>query len=186
MQTIKIINDNVKKISETNTLLDMLLEFEGVVDSFDLYAYKNWDKGEVIAGPKLGRYFVEVALMYRYKNMPDPEGLLRLNENDCEAKMYKDNLVTSRRVKSVEDTEVIQRGNTPRRVAKTQDNPIWIVEIKMPRRYVDEFSREQVEAAEDSYVDMEAMASAQDQSLEQPNVNPDPNMAVPTTEEPLI
>ena len=186
MQTIKIINDNVKKLSDTNTLLDMLLEFEGVVDSFDLYAYKNWDKGEVIAGPKLGRYFVEVALLYKHKNMPDPEGLLRLKENDCEVKMYKDNLVTSRRVKSVEDTTVIQRGNTPRRVAKTQDNPIWIVEIKMPRRYVDEFSREQVEAAEDSYIDMEAMASAQDQSLEQPNVNPDPNMVIPGTEDPLI
>ena len=56
----------------------------------------------------------------------------------------------------------------------------------MPRRYVDEFSREQVEAAEDSYVDMEAMASAQDQSLEQPNVNPDPNMATAPAEEPLI
>ena len=39
-------------------------------------------------------------------------------------------------------------------VAKKQDNPVWIVEIKMPRRYVDEFSREQVEAAEDSYVDL--------------------------------
>tara|TARA_Y100000361_G_scaffold124692_1_gene117916 strand:+ start:472 stop:1032 length:561 start_codon:yes stop_codon:yes gene_type:complete len=186
MQTIKIINDNVKKISETNTLLDMLLEFEGVVDSFDLYAYKNWDKGEIIGGPKLGRYFVEVALMYKHKDMPDPEGLLRLKENDCEAKMYKDTLVTSRRVKSIEDTEVVQRGNTPRRIAKKQDNPIWIVEIKMPRRYVDEFSREQVEAAEDSYVDMEAMASAQDQSLEQPNINPDPNMATAPAEEPLI
>ena len=56
----------------------------------------------------------------------------------------------------------------------------------MPRRYVDEFSREQVEAAEDSYIDMEAMASAQDQSLEQPNVNPDPNMVIPGTEDPLI
>mgnify|MGYP003309813326 FL=1 len=100
--------------------------------------------------------------------------------------MYKDTLVTSRRVKSIEDTEVVQRGNTPRRIAKKQDNPIWIVEIKMPRRYVDEFSREQVEAAEDSYVDMEAMASAQDQSLEQPNVNPDPNMATAPAEEPLI
>ena len=41
MQTLKIINDNVKKISQTNTLLDMLLEFEGVIDSFDVYAYKN-------------------------------------------------------------------------------------------------------------------------------------------------
>ena len=56
----------------------------------------------------------------------------------------------------------------------------------MPRRYVDEFSKEQVEAAEDSYVDMEAMQSAQDQSLAQPNVNPDPNLAVPGAEEPLI
>ena len=62
MQTLKIINDNIRKISETNTLLDMLLEFEGVLDTFDIYAYKNWKKGEVIAGPKLGRYFIEVAL----------------------------------------------------------------------------------------------------------------------------
>ena len=75
---------------------------------------------------------------------------------------------------------------TPRRVAKKQENPIWIVEIKMPRRYVDEFSREQIEAAEDSYVDLEAMQSAQEQSLEQPNINPDPNMAVPGAEDPII
>ena len=33
MRTAKIINDNVKKIRETNTLLDMLLEFEGVPDN---------------------------------------------------------------------------------------------------------------------------------------------------------
>ena len=45
MQTLKIINDNIRKISETNTLLDMLLEFEGVLDTFDIYAYKNWKKG---------------------------------------------------------------------------------------------------------------------------------------------
>ena len=64
MRTANIINDNVKKISETNTLLDMLLEFEGVLDNIELYAYKNWDKGEVVAGPNLGRYFIEVALMY--------------------------------------------------------------------------------------------------------------------------
>ena len=67
MRTAKIINDNIKKISDTNTLLDMLLEFEGVLDNIELYAYKNWSKGEVVAGPKLGRYFIEVALMYPEK-----------------------------------------------------------------------------------------------------------------------
>ena len=56
----------------------------------------------------------------------------------------------------------------------------------MPRRYVDEFSREQVEAAEDSYIDMEALQGAQDQSLEQPNINPDPNLVTPGAGDPLI
>ena len=37
----KILNDKIVEISETNTLLDMLLEFEGVLDSLDLYEFKN-------------------------------------------------------------------------------------------------------------------------------------------------
>ena len=36
MRTAKLINDNTKKISDTNTLLDMLLEFEGVLDDIEL------------------------------------------------------------------------------------------------------------------------------------------------------
>ena len=173
MQTLKIINDNVKKISQTNTLLDMLLEFEGVIDSFDIYAYKNWNKGEVIAGPKLGRYFIEVALMYPQEDMPDPYAIRRLRENDCKVKMYKDDLVKSKKIEGIEDTEIKVRGTLPRRVAKTERLPVWIVEIKMPRRFVDEFSTEQVEAAEDAYIDMEDIQSAKDQSLDQhPQADP--------------
>tara|TARA_B100000902_G_scaffold400039_1_gene474911 strand:+ start:8266 stop:8844 length:579 start_codon:yes stop_codon:yes gene_type:complete len=181
MQTLKIINDNIRKISETNTLLDMLLEFEGVLDTFDIYAYKNWKKGEVINGPKLGRYFIEVALMYPYEDMPDPEALLRLKANDCDVKMYKDQLIKSKKIKSVEDTEVVVRGNAPRRVAKKEKHDIWIVEVKMPRRFVDEFSTEQIEAAEDAYVDMEAIQSGVDQNLENPVNNADP-MAQPVAD----
>ena len=32
---LKVLNDQIKKISDTNTLLDMLLEFEKVLDSVD-------------------------------------------------------------------------------------------------------------------------------------------------------
>ena len=42
---VKILNDQIKKISETNTLLDMLLELEKTLDGMDLDAFKNWDKG---------------------------------------------------------------------------------------------------------------------------------------------
>ena len=172
MRTAKIINDNIKKISDTNTLLDMLLEFEGVLDNIELYAYKNWNKGEVVAGPKLGRYFIEVALMYQEKDMPDPDALLRLRKNDCEVKMYKDNLEMPRKIKSVDDTEVRVRGDNARRVAKKQSNVVWVVEISMPRRFVDEFNKDQIDAAEDGYVDMEQVQGANDQSLGQPDAMP--------------
>ena len=59
----KILNDNIKNISSSNTLLDMLLEFEKTLDGLDLYAFKNWMKGEILEGPTLGRHFVNVKLM---------------------------------------------------------------------------------------------------------------------------
>tara|TARA_B110000977_G_scaffold195957_2_gene275408 strand:+ start:3634 stop:4197 length:564 start_codon:yes stop_codon:yes gene_type:complete len=184
MRTAKIINDNIKKISDTNTLLDMLLEFEGVLDNIELYAYKNWSKGEVVAGPKLGRYFIEVALMYPEKDMPDPDAITRLRKNDCEVKMYKDQLELPRKIKGLEDTEVRVRGDVPRRVAKKQSNNIWVVEIRMPRRFVDEFNKDQIEAAEDSYVDMEAINGAKEQSLGQPDAMPEVDPVAPGLEEP--
>ena len=53
--SVQLLNDQIKKVSETNTLLDMLLEFEKVLEDVDLYAYKNWEKGEVLEGPNLIR-----------------------------------------------------------------------------------------------------------------------------------
>ena len=162
----------------------MLLEFEGVLDNIELYAYKNWNKGEVVAGPKLGRYFIEVALMYQEKDMPDPDALLRLRKNDCEVKMYKDNLEMPRKIKSVDDTEVRVRGDNARRVAKKQSNVVWVVEISMPRRFVDEFNKDQIDAAEDGYVDMEQVQGANDQSLGQPDAMPQVDPMAAGLEEP--
>ena len=171
MRTLKIINDNIRKVSDTNTLLDMLLEFEGVLDSFDIYAYRNWQKGEIVEGPELSRYFIEVAVMYPYKDMPDPDAIRRLEANQCEVTMTKDKLVRPGKVRSLEDTEIKMRQDQPRRVAKPVTEDVWIVNIKMPRRFVDEFSTEQIEAAEDAYVDMEDVSSAQDMGVnEQPSV----------------
>ena len=57
---VKVLNDVIKEISDTNTALDMLLEFEKTLDDMDLYAYKNWQSGEVLAGPDIGRHWVTV------------------------------------------------------------------------------------------------------------------------------
>ena len=63
--------DNIRSIDKNGTLLDILLEFERVLDEAGLYAYKNWNLGEVAEGPKLSRYWISVKLMYPYIKIPE-------------------------------------------------------------------------------------------------------------------
>jgi len=155
---LKILNDQIKKISETNTLLDMLLEFEKVLDDVDLYSYKNWNNGEILEGPTVGRHYITVKLMYMNEDMPDPYGAKRLMAKDCLVKFTKDTLVRPVKVKSVDDITVETRpdGSVKNR-AKTESSPVWVVEVKMPRRYVDEFSSERVQIDNDNYVDLDSL-----------------------------
>lgn len=162
-----ILNNNIKVISENNSLLDMLLEFEKTLDSLDLYAFKNWQKGEILEGPSLKRHYVNVKLMYPYKNMPDPEGAKRLMARDCLVKFNKDTLITPKKVKTFDDVEMDTRPNGQTRYkAKTKSEPVWVVSIDMPRRYVDEFSKDVVEIDSNKFVDME------DVKLDDENVAP--------------
>ena len=70
----------------------------------------------------------------------------------------KDTLLSPMKVKTFDDITVHANADgSVRRKAKTQRDNVWVVEIKMPRRYVDEFDKEVVQAAEDSYVDTESL-----------------------------
>src|SRR5210317_1015491 len=116
-----ILNDSIKVISENNSLLDMLLEFEKTLDSIDLYAFKNWQKGEVLEGPTLKRHYVNVKLMYPYKSMPDPDGAKRLMARDCLVEYKKDTLVTPRKVRTFDDVDVdVRPDGSQRYKAKTK------------------------------------------------------------------
>ena len=153
---VKMLNDQIKKISETNTLLDMLLEWERTLDSMDLYAFANWNEGEVLEGPKLGRHYLTVKLLYPQNKMPDPAGAKRLLNRDCLVKYTKDTLLKPRKVRNFDDLVAETSPNGEARFrTKTDAEPVWVVEIKMPRRYVDEFNADIVEMDEDSYVDLE-------------------------------
>ena len=154
--SVKMVNDQIKKISETNTLLDMLLEVEKVLDSCDLYAYANWKKGEVLEGPALERHWVNVKLLYPYNDMPDPEGAKRLIARQCLVDYKKDTLLTPVDIKSFDDVEVeVRPDGSTRYKTRTKSEPVWVVELKIPRKYVDEFSTAVVEADHDSFVDTE-------------------------------
>ena len=154
--SVQMLNDSIKSISESNTLLDMLLEFEKTLDSLDLYAFKNWEKGELLEGPTLGRHFVNVKLMYPKSEMPDPEGAKRLMARDCLVKYTKENLLRPRKVKTYADvtTEAKPDGRTVYK-PKSESSPVWVVSIDMPRRYVDEFNKDVVEVDSNKLVDLE-------------------------------
>ena len=128
MQTIKIINDNVKKISETNTLLDMLLEFEGVVDNFDLYAYKNWNKGELVEGPVVTKYDTTATFMWDMTEMPDPDAGQRLLNVGGQVAYKKDIKLVPRKIKSYSD----YRPGTKK--GKLDEMPVWLVKISVPNK----------------------------------------------------
>lgn len=170
--SVKILNDQIKKISETNTLLDMLLEFEKTLDEIDLYAYKNWINGEVIEGPSLDRHYVTVKLLYPKSEMPDPEGAKRLFARDCLVKYTEDDLITPVKVKTFDDVETkIGADGQVKHRAKTKTDPVWVVTIKMPRRYVDEFNSEKIQADEDSFVDTDNINVEDQAQIEQQFIN---------------
>jgi len=165
---VKVLNDEIKKISETNTLLDMLLEFERILDDNDLYTYRNWMKGEILEGPLFDRHYVTVKLMYMKEDMPDPEGAKRLFKLGCLVKYDENTLRSPIKVKSYNDITIETTPDGQMRTrAKTKDTPVWVVSIKMPRRYVDEFASDTIEAEEDSYVDTESLNAEQQAEVEQ-------------------
>ena len=46
---------NIKDIYLSDGTLLTLLDFERVLDSLDLYAFKNWEIGELVQGPTVSK-----------------------------------------------------------------------------------------------------------------------------------
>lgn len=165
---VKMLNDQIKRISDTNSLLDMLLEFERFLDESDLYAYLNWHLGELLSGPELDRNYCSIKLMYNSELMPDPEGAARLLHKGCLVKYTKDTLISPVKVTSPDDIEFVTRDNGDvRKKPKAVSKSVWVVELKIPRRYVDEFKTDVVQFDSESYVDTENLNSEEHVGFEE-------------------
>tara|TARA_Y200000002_G_scaffold134025_1_gene110519 strand:+ start:71 stop:610 length:540 start_codon:yes stop_codon:yes gene_type:complete len=135
---LKVLNDKIVEVSNDNTLLDMLMEFEKTLDELNVFAFKNWRKGEILEGPEVNRHRATVKLMYMGEDMPDPDAVKRLLARDMLVKYKKDTLIRPVKVKTYDDVEVDMKpdGGT-RYKAKTTSSPVWVVEIDIPRKYID-------------------------------------------------
>lgn len=130
------INSTISRISNSDDLIDMLIDLEDYLDGSDLYVFKNWINGEIVSGPYVSKYWIKIILKYPYHLMPDPSGAIRLNKTGTQIK-YKigyENVPIE-----IKDPSDYQPGTKKPRMVKAK---IWLVTLLVPRRLIKKMSDE--------------------------------------------
>jgi len=178
-QEFNQINDTITSAFESDSVLNVLIDFEGVLDQLDVYTYENWEKGEVVQGPDLEKYWVTVTLMYPKKLMPNPDGALRIIERGGKVLFGEDTYLKPVKISKPADMETRKKPFTDdpheqEMRPKLVKIPIWLVKITLPRKFVNSQSSEKIRVS-DTELDLDAVTSAYDQNLDQEEALQDGN-----------
>lgn len=151
--------ENIRDIYMSEGSLLTLLDFERVLDELDLYAFKNWQIGELVSGPDIGKYRVTCIFMWPEKLMPDPRGARRLLPFDCEVKFKKTAMKVPMKIEDPSD----YRPGTKK--ARLIEKKIWLVSITMPKALMSDIRTGSVEL-EDQDIDLADLDDAYEQDLD--------------------
>ena len=175
-----LVAENIKGIYLSEGSLLSLLDFERVLDELDIYAFKNWQLGELVDGPEIGKYKVTCTFMYPEKLMPDPRGARRLLPFDCTVRFKKTRIKIPVKVENPDD--YVPGTHKARLIEK----PVWLVEITMPKSLMSDIQTGSVEL-EDQSIDLEDLNSAYEEDLDQQEYrNENEQQAQPATPAPAI
>lgn len=132
-------SSSLHNLFDSPHLTDILIEFENILDTLDVYLYKYWFDGYVLKGPVIRKYFIEVWL--RYEVLPDPKAAKRMTKHGILVELEP--------------------------VKEKEKNKPWIVKIQVPKHlfgnlalsnfqdYDDEVDLEDVQDAIDAGLDTE-------------------------------
>jgi hypothetical protein len=133
---------------------------EDFLDSMDVYVFKNWFEGEIVQGPDIRRYWVSMTLKYDYQDMPDPAGAERMIKRGVKVVYRRAKEERSVEVRSPNDLE--PNGKPKMELAK-----IWLVEVQIPRRFIEELDDSDLEIHVDNeLVDVEDVSDARDEDID--------------------
>ena len=135
MADLKDIISNIEQIYGSNNSLNLLKDFERVIDELDIYVFDNWEEGELVQGPKESRYFVECTFMWPQDKMPEPKGGMRLLDYGCKVQVAESVLNRVRKIKTPDD---IRPGT---RKGKIDKEEIILVKITMPKKLMTDIQR---------------------------------------------
>jgi hypothetical protein len=151
--------DTVKGIFTSDGSMNTLLDFERVLDESDLYAYRNWELGELVQGPVVKRYSVNCVFMWPYKLMPNPKGARRLVAIGCKVKFAKSKIEVPVEVKDYED--FVPGGRYPKMAPKR----VWFVYIEIPKELLDDIKEGSIDLAGQT-IDLEELDNSYDDDLD--------------------
>lgn len=128
----KLINEAEKSFRQLNAqnMQGTLIQFEDFLDSSHLYAFRNWIDGAVWDGPNVKRYWISVTLKYPYDKMPEPKGGMRLVNMGAYITYTLSSEKVPATVDGPDDLDPITRK------PKEEEVDIWLIEICVPRRFV--------------------------------------------------
>jgi hypothetical protein len=152
---------NIESMYESNSAFNVLKDFERVLDELDLYVYKNWQDGELAAGPNIDRHWVTAKFFWPRENMPDPMGGKRLIDYDCKVGYQKSFIIKPRTVMDPDDL----RPGTKK--GKLDRHPIWIVEIRMPKKLLADLYQAELDDLDVKEVEDNAAADTPDTAQDQ-------------------
>lgn len=153
----------IKRLSSSTNLIDVLIQIENFLDSLDLYVFKNWIEGEIYRGPNVQRYWVDLTLRYAYEEMPDPQGGMRLLKHGAKVTYEK----CSEEVTVVPNPK--RQGNKMQaQPPETEEQQYWLVDVRIPRRYIEELYDDDIELYDDDIEqsEVEAASDARDENID--------------------
>lgn len=157
------ITDTIKGIFTSDGSINTLLDFERVLDEADLYAFKNWELGELVQGPTVKRYSVCCIFMYPDHLMPDPKGGKRLLVLGCKVKFKKTKIKVPVEIKDYED--YVPGTRYPKMTKKT----VWLIHIEMPKELMNEIREGSIDLAGQN-IDLKELDDSYEEDLDQSDV----------------
>lgn len=151
--------DTIKGVFTSDGTMNTLLDFERVLDESDLYAYKNWELGELVAGPDVERYQVSCMFMFPAKLMPDPRGAKRLLGVGCNIKFKKTKIKVPVQIKDPSDYK--PGTHYPRMI----EREVWLVRITMPKDLMNDIREGSIDLAGQT-INLEELDTAYDEDLD--------------------
>ena len=165
MKTVELkeLIENIKGIYESTNLLEILTDYERVLDNLDMYAYKNWGKGELASGPISTRYWVTCKFIWPKKMPPDPMFVKRLKNNGIDVTVTSGHLNKPKHITTKED---FREGSHYPKLVK---HPVWVMEISVPKHLTQEVERGYMELGGEK-LDMSELDQAYDQDLDKQGI----------------